>query len=159
MIFREAKLSDIPQLQKVRNSVKENVLSNPALVTDQACEEFITVRGKGWVCEIDGQIVGFAIADLKENNIWALFLIPRFEKQGIGKKLHDMMLNWYFTQTKTKVWLGTSPHTRAEAFYSKRGWVEAGPHGNNEIKFEMSFDQWVEIKKQSSDRLVNDMPE
>jgi hypothetical protein len=42
-------------------------------VTDEDCEEFITVRGKGWVCEIDNQIVGFTV-DLKDNNIWALLL-------------------------------------------------------------------------------------
>jgi hypothetical protein len=39
------------------------------LVTDEDCIEFITVRGKGWVCEIDNTIVGFAIVDLKESNI------------------------------------------------------------------------------------------
>jgi hypothetical protein len=81
MTIREAKIADIKQIQIVRNSVTENTLSNPNLVTDQDCEEFITVRGKGWVCEIDKQIVGFAIADLKENNIWALFLDPKFEKK------------------------------------------------------------------------------
>ncbi|MCH6201807.1 hypothetical protein MMU07_19665 [Aquiflexum sp. LQ15W] len=72
MIIREAIIEDIKQIQIVRNSVTENTLSNPNLVTDEDCEEFITKRGKGWVCEIDEQIVGFAIADLKENNIWAL---------------------------------------------------------------------------------------
>jgi len=50
MIFREAIVSDIPQIQVVRHAVKENVLSNPALVTDHDCKEFITERGKGWVC-------------------------------------------------------------------------------------------------------------
>lgn len=54
-------------------------MSNPNLVTDEDSEEFITTRGKGWLCEIDNQIVGFAIADLKENKIWALFLNPKFE--------------------------------------------------------------------------------
>ena len=34
MIFREAVVSDIEQMQIVRNAVKENVLSNPALVSD-----------------------------------------------------------------------------------------------------------------------------
>ncbi len=53
MIFREAQVNDIHQMQIVRHSVKENILSNPALVTDKDCEEFITVRGKGWVCEIN----------------------------------------------------------------------------------------------------------
>jgi GNAT superfamily N-acetyltransferase len=51
------------------------------------------VRGKGWVCEINNEIVGFSIADLKGNNIWALFLRPEFEKLGIGKRLHDIMLD------------------------------------------------------------------
>jgi len=73
MRIREAKIADIKQIQIIRNSVKENTLSNPDLVTDKDGEEFITVRGKGWVCEFEEQIVGFAIVDLKENNIWALF--------------------------------------------------------------------------------------
>ena len=55
MIIREAKIDDIKQIQVVRNSVTENTLSNPDLVTDDDCEAFITVRGKGWVCEIDHQ--------------------------------------------------------------------------------------------------------
>ncbi|MBD3905124.1 GNAT family N-acetyltransferase [Chryseobacterium sp. Ch-15] len=146
MIIREARVEDILQIQVVRNSVKENTLSNPDLVTDKDCEEFITVRGRGWVCEIDGKIIGFSIVDLKDNNIWALFVDPDFEKKGIGKKLHDIMLDWYFTQTKEKIWLGTSPNTRAELFYRKARWHETGMHGKNEIKFEMTFENWTNNK-------------
>lgn len=146
MIIREARIEDIPQIQVVRNSVKENTLSNPDLVTDKDCEEFIAERGKGWVCEIDGKITGFSIVDLKDNNIWALFVDPDFEKKGIGKKLHDIMLDWYFTQTRENVWLGTSPNTRAELFYRKSGWNEIGIHGKNEIKFEMTFENWTNNK-------------
>ena len=142
MTIREAVISDIKQIQIVRNAVKENTLSDPNLVTDKDCEEFITERGKGWVCEIDNQIVGFAIADLKENNIWALFIHPDFEKRGIGRVLHKTMLDWYFAQTKTTVWLGTAFNTRAEQFYRKAGWTEVGMHGTKEIKFEMSYDDW-----------------
>jgi len=121
MIIREAKIEDIKQIQIVRHSVTENILSDPGLVTDEDCKEFITVRGKGWVCEINNEIVGFSIVDLKDNNIWALFLRPEFEKQGIGRQLHDRMLDWYFNQTTKSVWLGTSPNTRAEKFYRKSG--------------------------------------
>ena len=142
MIFREAAIKDIKQIQVVRHSVKENVLSNPALVTDKDCEEFLTVRGKGWVCEIDDMIVGFAIADLKENNIWALFIKPEYEGKGIGKKLHDTMIDWYFGQKKETVWLGTSPDTRAEIFYRKSGWCDAGKRQNGEIRFEMTYEDW-----------------
>ena len=146
MIIREAVINDIKQIQIVRNSVKENTLSDPNLVTDKDCEEFLTIRGKGWVCEVDNVIVGFSIADLKDNNIWALFLNPEFENMGIGRQLHDIMLDWYFMQTTKNVWLGTSPNTRAESFYRKSGWTEIGTHGKGEIKFEMTFDNWTEIK-------------
>lgn len=142
MTFREANKADIKQIQIVRNSVTENTLSNPDLVTDEDCLDFITRRGKGWVCEIENKIVGFSIADLKENNIWALFVHPSYDRQGIGRQLHDRMMNWYFNQTSKNVWLGTAPNTRAEFFYRKSGWTEIGIHGNGEIKFEMTFEKW-----------------
>ncbi len=146
MNFRVAEIKDIPQIQVVRNLVKENRLSDPALVPDSDVEDYITRRGRGWVCEINGQIVGFAIADLVDNNIWALFIHPGFEKLGIGKKLHDEMMNWYFSETDKTVWLGTSPKTRAELFYRKAGWKEIGMHGKGEIKFEMTKDEWRSLQ-------------
>ena len=142
MIIREATITDIKEIQIVRNAVKENMLSNPNLVTDEDCKVFLTERGKGWVCDIDSHIVGFSIADLRENNIWALFVHPAFEKKGIGKQLHDIMLDWYFSQTDKTVWLGTAPNTRAELFYRKAGWEEIGMHGKGEIKFEMPSHKW-----------------
>ena len=142
MLFREARITDIPQIQVVRNSVKENMLSNPALVTDNDCENYLVNRGKGWICEIDGRIVGFAIADLLDHNVWALFVQPGFDKKGIGRKLHDDMLDWYFSQTDSTVWLSTAANTRAEKFYRKAGWKEVGIHGKGEIKFEMSKADW-----------------
>lgn len=140
--FREATPKDIPQIQVVRHAVKENTLSNPDLVTDQDCFEFITNRGKGWVAETGKEIVGFAIADLQDNNIWALFIKPEFEAQGIGKHLQEIMLEWYFAQGKEYVWLGTAPNTRAAIFYRKSGWTQNGINGPNEIKFEMSKSQY-----------------
>ena len=146
MIFRQAQIEDIKQIQIVRNSVKENTLSNPLLMTEKDYQEFLTERGKGWVCEIDNQIIGFAIADLRDNNIWALFLKPEFESKGIGTKLQNLMLNWYFENGKENVWLGTSPNTRAEKFYTESGWVKNGMHGSKEIKFEMTKSQWENNK-------------
>lgn len=147
MNYREATVLDIPQIHEVRHSVKENVLSDPSLVTDEDCIDYITRRGKGWVCEIDGNIIGFAIADLQDHNIWALFLRPEFEGKGIGKRLHHQMLDWYFAQTKETAWLSTEPHSRAAGFYRKMGWNETGPYGKGEIKFEMTYQQWQEMRK------------
>lgn len=147
MKFREAVKKDIQQMQVVRNSVKENQLSDPALVRDEDYEIYILIRGKGWVCETGERIAGFAIADTEGNNIWALFVHPDYEGKGIGRKLHDHMLHWYFNQTKKTVWLSTAAGTRAEEFYKKAGWKIAGTHGKGEIKFEMSFHDWIEASK------------
>lgn len=146
MTFREATTADIPQIQTVRHSVKENILSDPSLVTDELCALYLTERGKGWVCEADGQIVGLSIVDLLEHNVWALFLLPEYEGQGIGKQLHHIMLDWYFRQTKETLWLGTDPGTRAEQFYRRHGWKEIGIHGRSEIKFEMRYENWKAAK-------------
>jgi len=100
-------------------------------------------RGKGWVCKVDGKVVGFAIVDLKEHNIWALFLRPEFEGMGIGKELHRLMIDWYFDQTQELVWLGTAPNTRAAEFYTRQGWKNVGMVNKGEVKFEMSYADWV----------------
>jgi GNAT superfamily N-acetyltransferase len=143
LAFRKAAPGDITQIQTVRHAVKENVLSRPELVTDADCADYIVNRGRGWVCELNDKIIGFAIADLVDENIWALFVDPVYEKHGIGRRLHRIMLDWYFSQGKNKAWLGTSPNTRAASFYKKAGWVETGVHGNGEIRFEMKSDYWL----------------
>lgn len=148
MNIREARVQDISQIQEVRHSVKENILSDPSKVTDADCADYITRRGKGWVCEVGELITGFAIADLQDHNIWALFVRPEYERHGIGIRLHEIMMEWYFNQTQKTVWLSTSPGTRAEQFYRMAGWIETGSYGNGEIKFEMTFDDWY--KKQQS---------
>jgi GNAT superfamily N-acetyltransferase len=147
MIFKEAQIGDISQIQVVRLAVKENVLSNPTLVTDADCEDYITKRGKGWVCVVDEKIVGFAIADLKDNNVWALFVMPGYEGKGIGKKLHNTMLDWYFSQNKEMIWLGTAPNTRAEKFYMLSKWTNKGLRSNGEVLFEMTAEQWKQTNR------------
>lgn len=155
MKFREAEIKDIPQIQKVRHSVKENVLSDPSLVTDEDCKEYLTIRGKGWVCEEDDQVIGFAIADLKDNNIWALFIQPEFEGQGIGSTLHDIMLRWYFEQGNQLVWLSTTPCTKAERFYKNRGWKDVGLYGLSEVRLELEATNWKAEAHQKQSIRIN----
>ena len=143
MIIREAGMADIRSIQIIRNAVEENRLSNPNLVTDEHCRHYLTNRGKGWVCAINNRVVGFAVADIIDHSVWALFVHPEFDRQGIGRQLHDTMLNWYFNETKETVWLSTAPGTRAAGFYRKAGWEETGIHGKGELKFEMTYSGWI----------------
>jgi GNAT superfamily N-acetyltransferase len=142
MIIRPATTADIPQIQIVRNAVRENTLSDPSLVPDADVEDYILRRGKGWVCEVNDYVVGFAIVSVVDRNVWALFVTPGFDRMGIGRRLHDEMMNWYFQQTSEPIWLGTAPGTRAETFYKAAGWAPIGMHGKGEVKFEMKQADW-----------------
>jgi len=146
MIFREADTNDIRQLHSIRLSVNENVLRNPSLVTEEDYINFLSLCGKGWLCEVDNNIVGFAIIDCKQHNIWALFVLPEFEGKGIRKKLQEIRLDWYFNENAETLWLGTSLNTRVENFYKKSGWKEVGKRQNGEIKFELTMNDWKEKK-------------
>ena len=142
MTFREITNSDIEQILVIRHSVHENKLADPASITAADCEAFLNAGGIGWGSEVDGQLVGFCMIDLANHNVWALFIRPEYEGRGIGKQLHRLMLDWYFSMTKETLWLGTDPRTRAEQFYRKLGWEAVGMRPNGEIKFEMSWEKW-----------------
>jgi GNAT superfamily N-acetyltransferase len=146
MTHREATIDDIPALSELRLSVKENTLSDPALVTLSDYEDYITVRGKGWLCEQNSIVLGFAIADLKNDNVWALFIRPGYEGRGIARSLHRIMLDWYFGQSKTDIGLSTASGTRAEAFYRKAGWRQTGVTASAEIRFEMEQATWFNVR-------------
>ena len=146
MIFREALPADIPALHYVRMAVKENVLNTPSLVTTEDYRGFLTTNGKGWLCETVQGVIGFAIVDITQRNIWALFVHPLAEGKGIGKQLQALMLDWYFDSLKEALWLTTAAGTRAERFYTSTGWRNAGLQANGEVRFEMSYEQWVESK-------------
>jgi GNAT superfamily N-acetyltransferase len=145
-IIRQALVTDIPQIQRVRNAVKENTLSDPALVPDADVADYITRRGRGWVTQSGDTITGFAIVSITDLNVWALFIEPGYDQQGRGRQLHDIMLDWYFEQTSEPVWLSTTPGTRADGFYRKAGWTEDGIYGKGETKFIMTREKWEALK-------------
>jgi GNAT superfamily N-acetyltransferase len=126
-------------------AVRENVLSNPNLVTEKDYVEMLENGGKGWVCFSGAALAGFAMVDLSKRNIWALFVHPGFENQGIGRRLQQWMLDWSFAQKDIEnLWLTTAPGTRAEQFYQKSGWKKTGITSTGEIRFEMSRENWLD---------------
>lgn len=141
--FKSAITEYILAMHTVRMSVTENALSNPLLVTEKDYQEMLTTRGKGWVCFAEDTLLGFSIVDVQDRNIWALFVAPGHENQGIGRKLHDLMLDWSFEQAGVEsLWLSTAPGTRAERFYHAAGWLNTGMTKSGEVRFEMEKSHW-----------------
>lgn len=137
MFIRKAVITDIPAMHRIRRTVKENVLTNPLAVQEADYIPFLTKDAAAWVYEESDQIMGFAILDIEAGEVWALFVDPDFEGNGIGSQLHDRMVGAYFASGQTELILGTEPGTRAEAFYRQKGWDQTGQKSNGEIIFKM----------------------
>ncbi|TKB50695.1 GNAT family N-acetyltransferase [Ferrimonas sediminicola] len=137
MQLRVARWEDIPAIQLVRNAVRENRLSVAGSIKEADVASYLEARGRGWVCEAGDRIVGFTFADAIDASIWALFLLPEWEGQGLGRRLLETACNWLFAQGVKEIRLSTARHTRAHGFYLKLGWRETGARGNGEAKLRL----------------------
>lgn len=123
-------------MHRVRMSVQENRLVSIQL-TEADYVDAIESRGQGWVIEVDGTIVAFAIGDASNGSIWALFVEPAYEGRGFGRQLHDEMVNWLWGRGHERLWLTTDPGTRAQRFYEAAGWQPVGTSARGEVRLEL----------------------
>jgi len=135
-MLREATASDIPAIQRVRHSVRENRLVS-ILIGDEMVREAIQESGRGWVVESQGEIVAFGIGNAVNGNVWALFVHPDHERRGHGRRLHDTIVGWLWSRGLDRLWLTTEPGTRAQRFYEAAGWRLADRTKHGELLFEM----------------------
>ena len=135
MIIREATRSDVFRLVAVRDAVKENILTSD--IPHERIVAGLEVRGKGWVAENEGLVVGFSMADREESMIWALFLLPGWEGRGLGTALLGRAVGWLWREGCESIWLTTEPGSRAEGFYAHAGWSRAGMTDKGEVRFEL----------------------
>jgi GNAT superfamily N-acetyltransferase len=133
-VFREAAYNDIPHMTRIRLAVTENVLRDPSRITPQMYADFLEKDGRGWVALVDGKIVAFSYASKIDGSIWALFVDPRFEGQGLGKELLARASGWLFSLGFRRVTLSTGARTRAAQFYTQLGWRPA-PSSNDDVIF------------------------
>jgi GNAT superfamily N-acetyltransferase len=120
--FRLASVHDIPAMSRIRLSVLENRLRDPTRITRQMYADFLEKDGRGWVALVDGGVVAFSYGNRIDGSIWALFVDPRFEGQGLGKQLLSLATDWLFSLGFRRVTLSTGAGTRAAQFYTRLGW-------------------------------------
>lgn len=121
-------------MSRIRLSVTENILSDPRRVTDQMYEDYLALLGRGWVAEIDGAVVAFCYADKNDGSIWALFVDPANEGQGLAKTLLGQAASWIFELGHASARLDTTANTRADRFYRMQGW-ERRPVSETQVEY------------------------
>lgn len=84
-------------------------------------------ESRGWVAKINKQIVGYSFAKkMKDKNrIMSLYVLPKYQQQGIGRKFMREMFDWF--GNKNPIVLETAVYNaKAINFYKKFGFIENG---------------------------------
>ncbi len=133
-VIRAAGMEDIARMHRIRMAVRENRLSDPERITEDSYLPYVR-DGSAWVAELDAKVVGFAALDVAGASIWALFVDPAAQGCGIGKALHERMLQAAAAIGLERLSLSTAPGTRAELFYAAGGWTSDGLTESGDIRF------------------------
>jgi GNAT superfamily N-acetyltransferase len=133
--LRSAVAADIPGMQRVRASVRENRLVS-TVITEEDVRAAIERDGRGWVVEADGEVVAFGVGRATDGNLWALFVDPDHERRGYGRALHDAVVAWLQSRDLERLWLTTEPRTRAQRFYEAAGWRLVARTESGELLYE-----------------------
>lgn len=139
--IRPAVRADIAALFDIRTSVRQNHLSIEQLadlgITPETIAETIAAAPCAWIAEQDGQPAGFAMADLDAGEVFALFIKPAFEGQGLGRQLLSQAEAALF-QRHPVIRLTTErgEAIRAHGFYQGQGWRQAGLAESGDVLYE-----------------------
>ncbi len=145
MYIRVAKQQDIEILFDIRTSVVENYQSRQEIaelgIAPASVAEMLQANCRAWIAELDGQAIGFSIADKSEATIVGMFVRLQFEGQGAGRKLMEAAERWLRSQGVGEAWLltGNNPNLRAYGFYCHLGWMAVGVETGGAFSGEMRF--------------------
>ena len=137
--LRVARPTDTAELLRVRTAVHENHLSLVELAERGITADALTALLAGtptsaWVAEdAAGEVLGFAMVDLDQASLFALFVLPTHEGRGIGSALLAQAESALFAQ-HPRAWLETAANSRAAALYRARGWGDAQDIGDGDVR-------------------------
>ncbi|MGD1857701.1 MAG: GNAT family N-acetyltransferase [Leptolyngbyaceae cyanobacterium] len=145
MNIRTAQQSDIDRLFEIRTSVVENHQSREEIaelgITPESVRNMLETDCCAWVAELDHQTVGFSIANATEKAIFGIFVLPAFERRGVGRALMQAAESWLWSKDIEEIWLvtGNDPSLRAYGFYQYLGWIPVGVEPDGDFRGEMRF--------------------
>ncbi|MGA0614212.1 GNAT family N-acetyltransferase [Paracoccus sp. KR1-242] len=139
MQIRPATPADVSAIFHIRTSVTENQLTTAELagmgITPASITAMILASPCAWVADKDGQVVGFSMIDPDTGSLFAAFVLPVHEGQGIGRKLVKAAEDALFANHPV-TWLETGKTTRAASFYRHLGWSNERQADAGDIRLE-----------------------
>ena len=136
--IRLAGIADVRAMHRLRNSVRENRLSDPQRISEASYLPFVAA-GSSWIAETDTCILGFGIIDANKANVWALFVDAGAEGRGVGQALLSQIIKWSRAKGLGQLSLSTGIGKRAVQFYERAGWKKAGTTVDGEVLYVMKL--------------------
>ena len=128
-------------MMKIRLAVNENVMTRCQLeelgISEDSLAGMLEECYSGYCAEVRGEVVGFCMADLSMASLFALFVLPGFEGQGIGKQLLKSAVSDFWNAGFTRATLLTEADTRAFRFYLQKGWRHINFASNGDAELEL----------------------
>ncbi|MCD4652544.1 GNAT family N-acetyltransferase [bacterium] len=142
MTFREIIIEDIPELFRVRVATWHTLNGQQELdqlgITPASVQKMMEFGShRGWLCAYHDQVVGFAMGNRLNGEMWVIAVLKEYENRGIGKRLLNHVEQWLASEGWHEVWLTTDldENDRAVGFYKHLGWTD------------LTFDQIRTMKK------------
>lgn len=137
--IRPATVADVGAMFHIRASVGENTLTAQELsalgITPESIAQAVAASPCAWVASVDGQAAGFAMVDLDSACLFALFVLPRHEGQGLGTALTRACEQALFARHPV-AWLETAQDSRAARLYRHLGWGHETDIGGGDVRLE-----------------------
>ena len=150
--FRKIVAEDMPAIFDVRVATWHNERGRDELtelgITHHSVCEMLQESHRGWLCEVESRVVGFAMGNKQNGEMWVIAVLQEFEGCGIGKRLLSLVEEWLFSQGWKEIWLTTDRDEtmRAVGFYRHLGWSDwkIEPDGDRFMKKQMIQSQSVD---------------
>lgn len=138
-LIRLATVEDVAAIFRVRTSVTENVLTLQQLadlgVTPATLASIIGSDPCVWVAQAQGEVVGFAMIERDTACLFAAFVLPQHENQGIGRDL-VAVCEQALLREHARAWLETDGSSRAAGFYRHLGWSHCADLDHGDVRLE-----------------------
>ena len=143
MLIRVATPDDIDTLFAIRTSVVQNHLSREQMtalgITPQVLADSIRAASCVWIAEVEGRPAAFSMVDRAAGEVFAMFVLPGYEGQGLGRRLMAVAEAALFEQHE-RLFLITDgrDEIRANGFYQRLGWSMVARVEGDDVRYEKS---------------------
>lgn len=143
ILIRVATPDDIDTLFAIRTSVVQNHLSREQMtalgITPQVLADSIREAPCVWIAEVEGRPAAFSMVDRAAGEVFAMFVQPGYEGQGLGRRLMAVAEAALFEQHE-RLFLITDgrDEIRANGFYQRLGWSKVDRVEGDDVRYEKS---------------------